>query len=209
LHSTGSSSDEEEHVRPGDSFIEDTTAGVANYATAMAPVSAEVKELTQSEEDLIGQMKIIIQFFLDLLQVTGGDLAPENCVWFLIYHRWKNGKSRLLNVQDSHRGINIASRSTGTLSGVNRKSPEEGHITLGFQISGDGKRIAQKKAMKEKAILFGEATRDSTIWRGESGMAYNSFYMPSLGYGTPAMTLIKKDCEEIQRPFMNAEFSLD
>jgi hypothetical protein len=35
------------------------------------------------------------------------------------------------------------------------------------------------------------------MWRGEGGMAYNLFYMPSLGYGTPAMTLTKQDCEEI------------
>jgi hypothetical protein len=107
-------------------------------------------------------------------------------------------------VQDSHRGIDITSRPTGTLSGVKRKASEEGHRTLGFQISGDGKCIAQHKAMKEKAILFGEAIRSSTIWRGESGMAYNAFYMPSLGYGTPATTLTKQDCEEIQKPVVNA-----
>jgi hypothetical protein len=40
---------------------------------------------------------------------------------------------------------------------VKRKAPEEGHRTLGFQISGYGKCTAQKKAMKEKAILFVEA----------------------------------------------------
>jgi hypothetical protein len=37
---------------------------------------------------------------------------------------------------------------------VKRKAPEEGHITLGFRISGDGKWNAQKKATKEKAILY-------------------------------------------------------
>jgi hypothetical protein len=58
--------------------------------------------------------------------------------------------------------------------------------------------------MKEKAILFGEAIMSSTIWREESGMTYNAFYMPSLGYGTPIMTLTKKDCEETQRPVLNA-----
>jgi hypothetical protein len=51
--------------------------------------------------------------------------------------------------------------------------------------------------MKEKDILFGDVIRSSTMWRGESGMAYNSFYMLSLGYGTPATTSTKKDCEEI------------
>jgi hypothetical protein len=100
-------------------------------------------------------------------------------------------------VQESHRGIEITSRSTGAVSGVKSKSPEEGHWTLDFQISGDDKCNAQKKAMKEKAILFGETIRSSTMWRGESGMAYNAFYMPSLDYGTPATTLKKQDCEEI------------
>jgi hypothetical protein len=100
-------------------------------------------------------------------------------------------------VQESHRGIEITSQSTGTVSGVKRKVPEEGHRTFGFQISGDCNCIAQKKAMKEKSILFGQAIRSSTMWRGESDMAYNTFNMPSLGYGTPAMTLTKQDCEEI------------
>jgi hypothetical protein len=40
------------------------------------------------------------------------------------------------------------------VSGVKRKAPEEGHRTLGFQISSDGKYISQKKAMKEKAIFL-------------------------------------------------------
>jgi hypothetical protein len=90
------------------------------------------------------------------------------------------------------------------VSGVKRKASEEGHRTLGFQISDDGKYIAQKKAMIEKAILFGEAIKSITMWRGKSGMAYNSFYMLSLGYGTPATTLTNKDCEEIQKLIVNA-----
>jgi hypothetical protein len=117
----------------------------------MDSVPVEAKELTQSEEDLIGQMQTIIQLFLDLLQVTGGDLAPEKCIWFMICHRWNYGEALLLTVQDSHRGIKIASWSTGNVSGVKRKAPKEVHRTLGFKISGDGKCIAQKKAITEKS----------------------------------------------------------
>jgi hypothetical protein len=77
-----------EHVIPGDSFVDDTTTGVTNDDTTMDPVPVEVLDLTQIEEELIGQMQNIIKLFLDLLQVTGGDLAaPEKCVWFLICHR--------------------------------------------------------------------------------------------------------------------------
>jgi hypothetical protein len=121
----------------------------------MDPVPVEVSDLTQSEEELIGYMQTIIQLFIDLLQATGGELDPEKCVWFLICHRLKNGKARLLTVQDSRRGIEITSRSTRTVSGVKRKTPEEGHRALRFQIYGDGNCIAQKKAMKEKPFSLG------------------------------------------------------
>jgi hypothetical protein len=60
----------------------------------------------------------------------------------------ENGKARLLTIKEFHRGIEITSRSTGTVLEVKRKVTEEGHRTLGFQISGDGKCNAQKKAMK-------------------------------------------------------------
>jgi hypothetical protein len=77
----------EEHVRPGDTFVEDTTTCVTNDDTTIEPVDVEFTALILSEEERIGKMQRIIQFFLDLLQVTGGDLAPEKCVWFLTCHR--------------------------------------------------------------------------------------------------------------------------
>jgi hypothetical protein len=40
-------------------------------------------------------------------------------------------------------------------------------------------------------------------WHGVQCLLY-ACYMPSMGYGTPAMTLSKKECEEIQRPVVNS-----
>jgi hypothetical protein len=60
----------EERERPGDAFVDDTTTGVTNDDTKIEPVYVEVTYLTLSEEELIGKMQMIIQFFLDLLQVT-------------------------------------------------------------------------------------------------------------------------------------------
>jgi hypothetical protein len=193
-----------EHKIPGGSFVDDTMTGTTNDDTTMEPVPVEEEELTWSEEELVAKMQDIIQFFLDVLQVTGGDLAPAKCAWYLICHRWKHGKARLLQVKESHRGINITSRATGRISGVKRKSVEEGHRMLGFHMSGDGNCEAHKKVMPDKAILYSNAIRNSTMWKGESAVAYNSFYMPSLGYGVPETTLTKEECEDIQRPVVNA-----
>jgi hypothetical protein len=66
----------EEHIRPGNSFVDDTTTGSTNDDSGLEPVSTDQAELTTSEESLVAKMEEIIHFFLDLLQVTGGDLAP-------------------------------------------------------------------------------------------------------------------------------------
>jgi hypothetical protein len=71
-------------------------------------------------------------------------------------------------------------------------------------MSGNGKCEAHQKVMIDKAILYSNAIRNSMMCRGENTVAYNSFYMPSLGYGVPSTTLTKEKCEDIQRPVVNA-----
>jgi hypothetical protein len=194
----------EDNIRPGDSFIDDTTTGFTNDDPELEPVSSDIAELTMPEETLIAKMEEIIQFLLDLLQVTGGDLAPEKCVWYLINHQWKDRKPRFLQKHSSHCGIKIMSRSTNIESGIKRKAPNEGHRTLGFFMKGDGTCSAHKKVMTEKASLYATPIQRSSVWKGESGLAYNSFYLPSIGYINPATTLTQQECYNIQKPVVNA-----
>jgi hypothetical protein len=115
----------EEHIRPGDSFVNDTTCGATNNDPDIELKGVEVQQLTESEETLVTRMQDIVQLFLAILHVTGGELAPEKCAWYLICHRWKNGRARLLQPHEQH-----ISRATGSTSGIKRKAPEAGHITL-------------------------------------------------------------------------------
>jgi hypothetical protein len=147
---------------------------------------------------------VVSQFFLDLLQVTGGDLAPEKCVWYLIAHRWKKGVPRLLAKRANRRGINITSNATGQSSGIKRKAVNQGHRTLGFHLTVDGTSTAHKNIMMIKSKGYSEAIISGSLQRGESAMAYNSYYMASISYGTAATSLTYKECEEIQRPVVNA-----
>jgi hypothetical protein len=66
-------------TRPGDSFLDDTTTGATDDNHNLDPIPSSVRGLTQEEESLVARMEDIIQFFLDLLQVTGSNLAPEKC----------------------------------------------------------------------------------------------------------------------------------
>jgi hypothetical protein len=70
-------------------------------------------------------------------------------------------------------------------------------------MTGDDTSSLHKKVMKEKAVLFVEASMGFSFWRSESAVAYNSFYLPSLGYGMCATTLSFQEFEDIQRPVVN------
>jgi hypothetical protein len=78
-------------TRHGDSFVDDTTTGATDDIHNLEPIPSSVRGLTQEGDSLVARIKVIIQIFLDLLQVTGGDLAPEKCAWYLIGHRWNKG----------------------------------------------------------------------------------------------------------------------
>jgi hypothetical protein len=82
-------------THPGDSFVNDTTTGATDDNHNIEPIPSSVRGITQEEDSLVARMEDKIQFFLDLLQVTGNDLAPEKCAWYLIDNRCNKGVSQL------------------------------------------------------------------------------------------------------------------
>jgi hypothetical protein len=107
--------------------VDDTTTGATDDNHNLEAIPSSVRGLTQEEDSLVARIEDIIQFFLDLLQVIGGDLAPEKCAWYLIGHRWNKGVSKLIQIEPQHRSITMISRSSGQVSGIKRKAPTEGH----------------------------------------------------------------------------------
>jgi hypothetical protein len=108
---------------PGDSFVDDTTTGPTDDNRHIEAIPFSVSELTQEEESLVTRMDEIIQFFLNLLQVTGGDLAPEKSAWYLLGHRWSKGGPKLIQIEPQHRSISMTLRASGHVSDIKRNSP--------------------------------------------------------------------------------------
>jgi hypothetical protein len=135
-------------TRPGDSFVDGITTGAIYDSHNLEPIPSLVRVITWEEDSLVARMEDIIQFFLDLLQVTGGDLAPGKCAWYLIGHRWNKGVPKLVQIEAQYRSIPMTSRSSGQVLGIKRKAPTEGHRTLGFFMTGDGTSNEHKRVMK-------------------------------------------------------------
>jgi hypothetical protein len=92
--------------------VDDKTTGMTDDDVTKDPFPIEEKERTSDEKAMVKRMEDIIQFFLDLLQVIGGDLAPKKCVWYLIAHRWKKGVPALLANKTTYKGITMKSKAT-------------------------------------------------------------------------------------------------
>jgi hypothetical protein len=71
-------------------------------------------------------------------------------------------------------------------------------------MTGYGTCSAHNKVMNKKTSLYATAIQYSSVWKGEFGLAYNSFYFPSLGYGTTVTTQTQQECYNIQKPVVNA-----
>jgi hypothetical protein len=57
--------------------------------------------------------------------------------------------------------------------------------------------------MQEKSEAYGEAISGSLLQRGEISTVYNCYYMPSIAFDTPIITLSFKECNDLQKTIVN------
>jgi hypothetical protein len=141
------------HKRIDECLIDDT--GVVVSSQSFTEITSTcVKRFTPDENSLCYRMRRMIQFFLKLLQVAGGDLNISKCSCFTVFHFWKGGRAMLLRTHDSHQNMNIAHPSYGELKHITCKNPNEVHRALGWMATTDGKSTAQLVVSRDKAKLF-------------------------------------------------------
>jgi hypothetical protein len=126
------------HNHIGEGLIDDT--GVMVSAQSSTEItSTRVKYFTPDEDVLFSRMKKMIQFFLELIQVAGGDLNISKCACFTVFHRWKGGQATLLSTHDSHSTMIITHPSSRDLKHITRNNPNEAHRALGWMMTTDRK----------------------------------------------------------------------
>jgi hypothetical protein len=113
------------------------TTGATDDNNNLEPIPSSVHGLTQEEDSLVARMEDIIQFFLDLLQVTGGNLAPDKCAWYLIGNRWNKGVPTLVQIEPQHQLITMTLRSSGKVQESNGKHPQKDTEPWFFFMTGD------------------------------------------------------------------------
>jgi hypothetical protein len=132
-----------------------------------------MKAPTIEERELYTKANRILQFFLDLLNLIGGDLHSAESACFIMFHRWIGGKATQLKIHDDRPSISLTHPITGITNVVPRKERDNPMRTLVWIMTIDGKSNGPFNTLKEKAQQFASAIYGSRMRRQDASIAYN------------------------------------
>jgi hypothetical protein len=192
-----------QHKQVGEGLIDDT--GFFESAQSSTEIiSSRNKQLSPDESALFLKIQKILQFFLELLQVAGGNLNITKCACFIVFHRWNGGNATLLNIQDSHPPMTIIHPHSGETKKIVKKDTNQAHRALGWMMTTDGKSTAQFKVMKQKSKVFAGAILQIFMQHYNATTVYNCYYVASISYTIAATRLSLEQCKTIQIPVVCA-----
>jgi hypothetical protein len=145
-------------------------------------------------------MQNILQLFVELLQVPGGDLDIVNCACFTVFHRKNGGRATLLKIQDYHPQMTITYPHSGETKTIAKKDHNQAHKDLGWMMNTDGKSTAQFKVLKQKAKVVYGAMLQSRMQCYDATTVYNLFYLASISYTISGTRIYLDQCKTIHIP---------
>jgi hypothetical protein len=189
------------HTRVDECIIDDT--GLAASAQSSIEItSTKNKYFSPYEILLFDNMQNMLQFFLELLQIAGGNLNISKCACFTVFQIWIGGCASRLKMQDYHLLVTITHPHKDEIKNIDKKDPNQSHRSLGWMMTTDGKYTAQFIVLKRKAKLFTGAILQSQMQRYGATNAYNCYYLDSVGYTLTATRISLDQCKTIQSPVL-------
>jgi len=139
-------------------------------------------------EDLQNRAKTQLEWWAQLVQVTGGALNPKKyCGIVYCWEPDKHGILRLIQPQLPTDYILIPNENGQHPIPVTKVS--EGPRYLGIYITADRNTKPMEQHLWKKALLYTQAFHQTPIYRGEVGMLYWSCFLPVLTCPLPASWL--------------------
>jgi hypothetical protein len=110
-------------------------------------------------EEVLQEAQTALASWQKLLQITGGDLALEKCVYSVMGWTHKKGKEVLGNIKEIPGHINIASKTNENIR-IKRIEAGDAERILGVRCALDGKEVAEfEYRLEEAKVLAGRISR--------------------------------------------------
>ncbi len=180
------------HTKVAPYLMHDPTKAIAVQRSLKAFIDDVVLHAVSSPQDTFEHLQQRaqqqLQWWAQLVQVTGGELNPTKCCG-LIYH-WEPDKDGILQLQRPDTPpdfLSLTKSTTQTPIPINQNN--EGTRYLGVYITIDRNTTPMEQHLWSKAVLYTNAFRRTLMNRREAGVIYRSCFLPAMSYPLPATWL--------------------
>jgi hypothetical protein len=193
-----------QHKWIGEGLIDNADLA-ASAQSSTENTSSINKQFTYDESALFFKMQKILQFFLELPQVAGGDLNIEKCACFTVFHRWTGSKATLLKIQDSHPLMKITHAHYGELKTITKKDPTESHRALGWMMTTEcvlqvNCSMFSPQAKSQTICRRNPTEPNAMLQRNYQNTDYKCYYLAIISYIIADTRLSIEQCKTIKSP---------
>ena len=150
------------------------------------------------------KMQESINVWESAAKTTGGSIAVDKRVFYLIHFTWDKGKWSYGDMENVLNDELNCKDKDGQRCHLNYIPAHKAKEMLGVFLAPDGNNAQQVKEMTKKTKYFGEMIRTRHLDRNEVWTSLTSVALKSLEYPLPALTLLEDECTKIMWPLLKA-----
>ena len=167
-------------------FVDDTNQGVMDSSGDLSP------------SELVEQLRQAGQLWEKLLHISGGSLNLSKCSWTLQFWSWINGRPQLCPVS-RHDPMLLMTRGDSFEHHIIKRQSNETELKgLGVYKNFCGTFTSHAKSMKTKFDALARHLCQSHLSSGLSQVFYNTFYVPSVRYSLPVISMTFIELHKVQ-----------
>jgi len=165
-----------------------------------------INEVTNKVDTLVTKAEKLINTWLTILRITGGDLSIPKTTWSLLQFDPESPQSKILYTpptQNIHIHNNGPS-DTPTPIPLRNIPPHQGERYLGIRLALDGNMTQEYTFRQAQAQQYKQEVFKSSFNKKEAWLSYHAVWIPRMRYCLPLTTFTQQQCRRVQRSSFEA-----
>ena len=173
-----------------DLYVDDLAGGTNQ------PAEGGVKNISES---IMQQSSTNLQEHVNLVNVTGGDIALEKCWFYLVTWIFKNGEAYAVGKECQNVSLQVKDPNSNEMIEITQMDVDVAHKTLGCYVNPLGIEDAAYKQIYNFAKEWKQANASANLRDYEILQSYKANLLPKIMYRLSTYSFTFHQCEQIMK----------
>jgi len=188
-------------TRSYDSFVDDVNGGLTlDGMHAFHPSPTSSVPLLQN---IYEQIQVNVQYYSRLLFTSGGKLALDKCMAYILEFQWNKGVKSFIATEKKYPALKIDQTCENKPSNIKLLNPSESRKMLGVHSAPDGQTQSQYQALMAISKKWGNKVSNGYLNRYDVLTGFKCGLLPALQYPLGVSMLTETQCDKLLVPAMN------